>query len=117
MDLLEWVRGRWKPGPKVKARAKPAPKPRWRTALDAFALGGAGGLLAGLYLASRRRDASADRLRRQVDEERIARERAERRAQEAEHQALHALDREHELAERLHAAELKLQAGTTPDKH
>ncbi|HZN92796.1 MAG TPA: hypothetical protein VFB81_08820, partial [Myxococcales bacterium] len=79
-------------------------------------LGGAGGLLAGLYLASRWRDSSADRLQRQVDEERLGRERAERRAEEAEHQALHALDREHELSERLHAAELKLEAGKTPDK-
>ena len=113
MDLLEWVRGR---RPSAKPRPRPSPKPRWRTALDALALGGAGGLLAGLYLATRRRDSSVERLRRQVDEERIARERAERRAQEAEHQALHAMDREHELAERLHDAELKLQAGPAAGK-
>ncbi|HVE86256.1 MAG TPA: hypothetical protein VND93_25540 [Myxococcales bacterium] len=82
---------------------------RFRLALRSFALGGAGGLLAGFILAVRGKDASAERLRRRMDEERLARERAERRAQEAEHLARHALDREQELAQRLHDAERELQ--------
>jgi hypothetical protein len=103
MGILEWAERR--------------KEPRWRTALRSFALGGASGLLAGLYLAARGRDSGAARLRRQVEEERIARERAERRAQEAEHLALNALDRERALAERLHDAELKLQGSPQdPDK-
>ena len=97
MGLLEWASRRQ--------------EPRWRVALRSFALGGAGGLLVGLYLAARGRDSAAVRLRRKVDEERLARERAERRAAEAEHLALNALDRERELAERLHDAELRLQGG------
>jgi hypothetical protein len=92
-------------------------EPRWRTSLRAFTIGGASGLLAGLYLAARGRDSTAIRLKRQLDLERLARERAERRAGEAEHLALHALEREHELAERLHAAELRLRdgGGAPPD--
>ncbi|HEY8211445.1 MAG TPA: hypothetical protein VIG99_28370 [Myxococcaceae bacterium] len=86
-------------------------EPRWRTALRSFAVGGASGLLAGLYLAARGRDSGAARLRKKVEEEQVARQRAERRAQEAEHLALHALDRERELAERLHDVELRLQGG------
>lgn len=98
MGLLEWASRRR--------------EPRWRTALRSFALGGASGLLVGLYLTAKGRDSTAVRLRKKVDEERLARERAERRASEAEHLALHALDRERELAERLHDAELRLQGGT-----
>jgi hypothetical protein len=98
MGLLEWA-----------SRNR---EPRWRTALRSLAVGGAAGLLAGLYLAARGRDSAALRLRKKVEEERLARERAERRAAEAEHLALHALDRERELAERLHDAELRLQGGT-----
>lgn len=99
MGLLEWA-----------SRNR---EPRWRMALRSFALGGASGLLVGLYLAARGRDSAGVRLRRRVEEERQARERAERRAAEAEHLALNALEREHELAERLHDAELRLQGGTT----
>lgn len=98
MGLLEWASRRQ--------------EPRWRTALRSFALGGAGGLLVGLYMAAKGRDSAAVRLRKKIDEERLARERAERRAAEAEHLALSALDRERELAERLHDAELRLQGGT-----
>ena len=97
--------------------AKRKQEPRWRVALRSFALGGTSGLLAGLYLAARGRDSAAIRLRKRMEEEQVARERAERRAQEAEHLALHALDRERELAERLHDAELRLQGGAPePDK-
>src|SRR5689334_25391837 len=103
MGLLDWV-------PRSKE------PPRWRTMLRAFALGGASGLLAGLFLAARGRDASAARLRKRVEEEQVARARAERRAEEAEHLALHALDRERELAERLHEVELRLQGGTPGPK-
>ncbi|HYV45867.1 MAG TPA: hypothetical protein VFA20_13455 [Myxococcaceae bacterium] len=102
MGFLEWASRRQ--------------EPRWRVALRSFALGGAGGLLAGLYFAARGRDSASGRLRRKMDEERLARERAERRAAEAEHLALHALDRERELAERLHDAELRLQGGAERKK-
>jgi len=98
MGLLEWA-----------SRSR---EPRWRTALRSLAVGGAAGLLAGLYFAARGRDSAAVRLRRRVEEERLGRERAERRAAEAEHLALNALERERELAERLHDAELRLQGGT-----
>ena len=43
-----------------------------------------------------------------MDQERLARQRAERRAEEAEHLASHALDRERELAQRLHDVEQRL---------
>lgn len=101
MGLLEWA-----------SRSR---EPRWRVALRSFALGGASGLLAGLYFAARGRDSGAVRLKKRLEEEQLARERAERRAGEAEHLALHALDRERELAERLNDAELKLQ-GRAPER-
>jgi uncharacterized protein HemX len=84
--------------------------PGWRIALRLLLLGGAGGLVTGLYLAGRGRESPSARLRRQVEQERIARQRAERRAEEAEHLASNALDRERDLAQRLHDAEQELEA-------
>jgi len=97
MELPWWIRWR---------------RPERRTSLRGFALGGLSGLLAGLFLAARKRNPEAERLRRRVEEERLARQRAERRAAEAEHLASSALDRERETADRLREVERK--AGGVP---